>query len=324
MSDEASVHDLPPPLVQAELDALVAALDERIPRRELDRNLLVATWNLRAFASLTRRWTAGDRDSPKRDLRGLLAIREVIRRFDLVALQEVMGDLRALRDLLKSLGPHWSFLMTDVTRGSAGNNERLAFLFDTRRVQLSGLAAELVVPEEALHVVAPDALRRQFARTPYAVSFRSGRHTFVLVTLHVEYGESAEDRLPELAGIARWMSEWAAQANRWHHDLIVLGDFNIDRRGDKLWEAFTSNGLRVPEALHKVPRSIFSRGDPELDKYYDQIAWFDQGDARLQMTLEQAGHFDFVPHLYRELGLSRQSLSFRVSDHYPLWAEFTA
>ena len=28
---------------------LVAALDETIPPRHLDRNLLVATWNLRAF-----------------------------------------------------------------------------------------------------------------------------------------------------------------------------------------------------------------------------------------------------------------------------------
>ena len=30
-------------------EGLVAALDETIPPRHLDRNLLVATWNLRAF-----------------------------------------------------------------------------------------------------------------------------------------------------------------------------------------------------------------------------------------------------------------------------------
>ena len=62
--------------------------------------------------------------------------------------------------------------MTDITLGAAGNSERMAFLFDRRRVEPSGLACELVVPEEWLNEIAPDALRRQFARTPYAVSFR--------------------------------------------------------------------------------------------------------------------------------------------------------
>ena len=108
-------------------------------------------------------------------LRGPLAIGEIVRRFAVIALQEVKGDLRALRDLLKWLGPDWAFLMTDTTLGAAGNSERMAFLFDRRRVEPSGLACELVVPEEWFNEIAPDALRRQFARTPYAVSFRSGR-----------------------------------------------------------------------------------------------------------------------------------------------------
>jgi len=67
----------------------------------LDENLLIAAWNICGFASLTREWTAGDADSPKRDLRGLLAIGEIIRRFDVIAVQEIKGDLRALRDLMK-------------------------------------------------------------------------------------------------------------------------------------------------------------------------------------------------------------------------------
>ncbi len=325
MSPRPRIDSPPPPEVKADLAALREALDAVIPRKQLDYNLLIATWNLRAFGSLSDTWTAGAGDSPKRDLRGVLAIREIVSRFDIVAVQEVIGNLRALRHLLKALGPNWSFLMTDVSRGSAGNNERLAFVFDTRRVRLSGLAAELVVPEEALGVIDADALKRQFARTPYAVSFRSASHTFVLVTLHVNYGKRAAERIPELAGIARWMSEWAKQSNRWHHDLIVLGDFNIDRQGDALWQAFTRTGLTVPPELNAVPRSIFARRDePQLSKHYDQIAWFEAGDARLQMRLSAAGFFDFLPHVYRGLDLSRQSVSFRISDHFPLWAEFAA
>ena len=82
----------------------------------------------------------------------------------------------------------------------------MVFLFDTRRVQLSGLACEIVVPQERLGPIGSDALQRQFARTPYAVSFRSGGKTFILVTLHVLYGEDEDERVPEIRAIAEWLA----------------------------------------------------------------------------------------------------------------------
>lgn len=320
-----TLADAPPPAVQADIDQLRAHLAATVPSKRLDENLLIATWNLRGFASLTREWTAGENDSPKRDLRGLLAIGEILRRFDVIAIQEVKGDLRALRDLMKWLGADWSFLMTDVSGGAAGNDERMAFVFDRRRVQLSGLACELVVPPEWLAEVSPDAIHRQFARTPYAVSFRSGRSTFVLATLHVVWGADARERVPELRAIARWMREWADRSSAWSHNLIALGDFNIDRKDDPLWQAFTSTGLRAPAELDAVPRSIFARaGEPESSKFYDQIAWLETEDGTplLDMRYTRAGHVDFLPFVYRDGGLSTKAISYRVSDHYPLWAEF--
>lgn len=319
------LDDPAPAPVLADRDAMRTHLGAVLPAKRLDENLLIATWNLRSFASLTREWTAGESDSPKRDLRGLLAIGEIVRRFDVIAVQEVKGDLRALRDLVKWLGPHWAFLMTDVTLGAAGNSERMAFLYDRRRVETSGLAGELVVPEEWLEEIAPDALRRQFARTPYAVSFRAGTETFILVTLHVTYGDSAAERVPELRGIARWMRAWADQTNAWSQNLIALGDFNIDRRDDLLWQALTSTGLTVPEDLQAVPRSIFAApGAPTTGKFYDQIAWFQTATGHPQLSIDyrRGGHVDFLPFVYRDTDLSKTEISFRVSDHYPLWAEF--
>ena len=70
----------------------------------------------------------------------------------------------------------------------------------------SGLACELVLPDEWAEHVADDVFARQFARTPYAVSFRSGGQTFILVTLHVLYGSSSADRVHELKWMARWMA----------------------------------------------------------------------------------------------------------------------
>ncbi len=318
------ITDIPPQNVQNDLDSLSAALDLQIPAKQEGANLLIATWNIRAFSSLTRQWTASSSQSPKRDLRGLRAIIEVLSRFDVIAIQEAKGNLRALRDTLRFLGDDWSFLMTDITAGNAGNSERMAFLFDRRRVRPSGLAAEIVVPPEWTNEVGEDALTTQFARTPYAVSFRAGDTTFILVTLHVDYGKRPEDRRPELAAIARWMDEWASRSTKWHQNLLALGDFNIDRKGDDLYQAFTSTGLTVPPELNSVPRSIFaSATSPSSGKYYDQIAWFTSGSRRrLDMDYVTAGGFDFLPHVYTDAGLSKASISFRMSDHYPLWSEF--
>ena len=320
-----TILDTPPAEVTADLDGLRSALDAAIPPRVLDRNLLVATWNLRAFGDLTEKWRAGPDDSPKRDLHSLLCIAEIISRFDVIAIQESRANLKALRHMLKALGRHWGLILTDVTEGSFGNGERLAFVFDTRRVRTSGLACELVVPEEKLGQVASDAMRRQFARTPYAVSFEAGSRTFILITLHVLYGKTPAERVPELKTIAGWMAEWARDINRWDHNLIVLGDFNIDRRGDALHQAFTSTGLVVPEDLNRVPRTLWSNPDqPDLDRFYDQIAWFADaaGKPALSMTYRRGGGFDFSAHCLRDRNLERTSLSWCISDHFPLWVEF--
>jgi endonuclease/exonuclease/phosphatase family metal-dependent hydrolase len=325
--DPALVAAEPPPEeVAADLVRLRTALDEEVPAKALDRNLLIATWNVRAFGDLTEKWESDEEDTPKRDLHSLLSIAEIVSRFDVVALQEAREDLKALRHLLKLLGPDWGLSLTDVTEGAPGNGERMAFLFDSRRVVPSGLACEIVVPEEQLGSIEPGALRRQFARTPYAVSFRAGTKTFVLVTLHVLYGEREEERLPELTAIADWLADWARDVNGWDHNLIALGDFNIDRRGDPLHDAFVSTGLDIPAGLQDVPRTIFADpGRPELDKFYDQIAWFTgrNGAPALSLRYSRGGFFDFMRSALTNRGLTKAQLSWRISDHYPLWAEFS-
>ncbi len=315
-----------PTAVQAEMAALRSALDVQVPpKREIDRNILIATWNIRAFGGLTKKWQSSSRDSPKRNWRGLHAIAEIISRFDVVAVQEIVGNLGALRTLIKTLGPNWSFLITDINLGSKGNNERAGFLFDKRRIDLSGLAGELSAPDDdkVLKKLSPTEPFRQFARTPYAVSFGAASDTFILVTAHVLFGHSAADRTAELQAIANWMAEWAKRTARFHQNLLLLGDFNIDRRGDKNFDAFVSTGLEVPAALNAVPRTIFGDGS-SAQKFYDQIAWFTSGGQR-QLSLEfvSAGGFDFSDLLFQAApSLTNRSMSYRVSDHLPLWVEF--
>jgi hypothetical protein len=80
-----TIHDTPPAPVQTDLNSLAQTLNTVIPAKN-DTNLLIATWNLRRFGSLTREWTADAADTPKRDLRGLRAICEIVARFDVVAI----------------------------------------------------------------------------------------------------------------------------------------------------------------------------------------------------------------------------------------------
>ncbi len=320
------ITDQPPVDIAEELDMLRSALDASIPRKILDNNLIIATWNLRAFGNLTQKWKSEAGDSPMRDLHSLLCISEIISRFDVVALQEVRGNLRSLRYMLKYLGPDWGLILTDVSKGKDGNDERLAFVFDKRKVNISGLACELVVPPEKLDQIRESALRKQFARTPYAVAFRSKDKTFILVTLHIIYGKRAKQRLPEVTAIAEWLQEWASDINAYDQNLIALGDFNIDRAGDDLYNAFISNGLFIHPDMHKVPRTVFSDpNQPDRDKFYDQIAWFtgEQKVKALSLEYSQGGYFDFVGRALKNRNLELDALTWHMSDHYPLWVEFS-
>jgi endonuclease/exonuclease/phosphatase family metal-dependent hydrolase len=285
-----------------------------VPPRRTDHNFILGTWNIRSLGGYYNDWDENP-DSPKRNLRGLALIAEVIRRFDVVAIQEVKRDTTALRLLAEEfLGPHWSVMMSDVTAGAKGNTERAAYLYDTRRVTPSGLAGEIVLPPTE-----DGDPQEQFDRTPYLVGFVAGGERFALLTAHIRYGEDLSDRVPELRKLARYTAEEirdrSRDANAEEANLIVLGDFNTDRDEDNdLFEVFLERGLWVPEELRNL-KTTYGREA----KHYDQIGWF-----RDEMTLQptgRAGVVDFLGAVFREL--SDSQMTYRVSDHFPLWAEFS-
>jgi hypothetical protein len=78
---DVAMTTAPPDTVTQDLAKLAAALDTTIPART-ESNLLIATWNVRAFGDLTDKWTAGPRDSPKRDFHIVACIAGIVSRFD--------------------------------------------------------------------------------------------------------------------------------------------------------------------------------------------------------------------------------------------------
>jgi endonuclease/exonuclease/phosphatase family metal-dependent hydrolase len=286
--------------------------NSKLPLKISDHNLLIGTWNIRNFGGVFPEWKENT-NSPKRNLRALVYISEIIRRFDVVAIQEVKADTSGIRMLLdRYLGPNWGIIVSDVSAGSQGNTERLAFLYDKRRVQPSGLAGEIVLPPTSV-----GDPQDQFARTPYIVGFRTENEKFALLTAHIKYGDKPVERLPEIKALSAYIAREIrsrAKGEAEEVNLIVLGDFNIDQRGDDpLFQAFVSTGLVVPQQLLNQ-RTTYNTNA----KYYDQIAWF-LGDLDLIYN-NQASVIDFVDAVFKEY--TPLEMSFRMSDHFPLWVEF--
>jgi hypothetical protein len=330
----AGLQDAPRRQVTRTIDGierLRARLDAEIPPRNLESTLLLATWNIREF------------DSPRfgsRLTEAYYYLAEVINRFDLVAVQEVRRDLEALRRLADILGWPWRYLVTDTTEGAAGNDERIAFLYDSRKVRFGGLAGELVLPP--LSDGTPVA---QIARTPYIVGFRAGWTDFVLAAVHIRYGtDHALDpaRVAEIRQVARFLRLRAQEREAWSQNLVVLGDFNIFNRGDETMTALTDEGWVVPPELQTIPGTNVAR-----NKHYDQIAL--RPRRQRFETTGRAGVFDPFEVAFRledeteyEAAMGeayrtkrtgeprtkterrayyRQWRTHQISDHLPMWIE---
>lgn len=112
-----------------------------------------------------------------------------------------------------------------------------------------------------------EAAKRALIARGYELTSRElARHeTFILVTSHFDYGKKAADRIPELQAIAEWLAAWAGHEYGSDHNVIALGDFNIDRKDDPLYQAFTSTGLTPAPPLQRLPRTIMNQQIRELE-----------------------------------------------------------
>jgi endonuclease/exonuclease/phosphatase family metal-dependent hydrolase len=296
------------------LIALRAQLDKEIPRRTLSETLLLATWNIREFDS--RKYGGRLEES-------FFYIAEIISRFDLVAVQEVRGDLAALDRVQSILGSWWKYIVTDVTLGREGNDERLAFLYDGRKVAFAGLAGELVIPPEK------KAAMPQFYRTPFICGFRAGWTRFDLCTVHMIYGSSRPNEPTRIAEIDK-LGELLVSRNGKDGpgNIVALGDFNIFSRDDATLAALTKHGFEIPPPIRVLGGS---NGDGK--RFFDQIALLVQPD-RFGPALT-AGVLDYYQSVFRDgdeaayapLFKATRSPSYadwrtyQMSDHRVLWAE---
>ena len=297
--------------VQQELEKLQQRIiDAKIPTSSTD-NFRLLTWNIRNF------------NGEKED-RAVAHITEICKNFDIIAIQEVKDDLGGLEKLQRELGNDFRFLFSDT----AGNSERLVFIYNKNKVEFTGLAAEVVMAPGAGKDNVKSEL--EFDRTPYMASFRINGCNFILVTVHIYYGSGSgvKYRLEEIQNIAKYLKDSSSDTDALDSDYIICGDFNIEQartemqkdigKSDsnkeilkKLFGALVSNGLIIPEDIQNSPTSL------DKTKHFDQIGYQHYPDSTVEF--KRGGAIDFIGAAY----VDDPKLKFKLTDHLPLWAEFS-
>jgi hypothetical protein len=108
---------------------------------------------------------------------------------------------------MQYLPPAMKVLFSD----EAGNNERLAFVYDTTKVALREKVGEIAIPpSESRYIELPGITQKfdGFDRNPYIAAFKAGNLEFLLANVHLYYGSesaiSMNRRSLETYAVARW------------------------------------------------------------------------------------------------------------------------
>ncbi|MDX1948167.1 MAG: endonuclease/exonuclease/phosphatase family protein [Pirellulaceae bacterium] len=258
------------------------------PPRATD-TIRVATWNIQVFG-----------ESKLADAAVMNVIVKVLRNFDVVAIQEVRAQsqdiLPQLVAMLNADGrSHYDYVI-GPRLGRTNSKEQYAFVFDLASIEVDRNQLYTINdPDDLLH------------REPLVGWFRARStspqqaFTFSLVNVHTDPDEVDRelDVLDDVFFAVR-------DDQRREDDVILLGDFNVNDK--HLGQLGQISGLA----------RVVSNNTPTNTKQnaqYDNI--FFHSVATPEYT-GRGGVYDFL----REFNLTVDQ-ALKVSDHFPVWAEFS-
>ncbi len=225
---------------------------------------------------------------------------DLMRRFDVIALQEITStDQRTLPILVeqinKSGGNHSYTISPRIGRvsGNGSYYEQYAYVFDANRIR-GGADFSYVVNDDA------DLLHREPFVGRFETIGSAQPFSFTLINIHTDPGEIATE-LDVLADVYVNVRQFEYPED----DVILLGDLNADPA------KFQKLG-RIPGF---APLIVGVPTNTRQNKTIDNILTDRQANAEFT---GRAGVVD-VGQLYR-LQLADVE---RISDHLPIWAEFS-
>lgn len=238
--------------------------------------ITLASWNIRYFST-------GSRDDEE-----LAVIASIIKRYDIIALQEVR-DEEVIKRLIKII-PEYNYLISPAV-GTIRQKEHYVYLY--KSALLAPLGDAYIYPDP----------ENNFIREPFVSSFRAAQFDFTLCNIHVLWGNSKAERREEIMLLDDVMV-YVDKMNGPENDNILLGDFNFPA-DDHGWEMGDYTAAIPPGVATTIKGSS-----------YDNF-WF-----ITYITEEYTGDYEvynFDEILYNN---DDNAASLAVSDHRPISITF--
>ena len=255
------------------------------PAAEPGQNdIKVCSFNIRVFSNNSR------------DDSELTQVANILKYCDITAIQELRDEevLKRTEAVLQSMGYDYDYEISPAV--GRGVKERYAFLY--KKGCLSPISAGKLYEDS----------NDEFIREPFYATFKAGNFDFILLTIHVLYGDSENERRPELVSLAK-VFDTVSRENPTEHDIILLGDFNFPP-DDVGWDNLKS----FPSMTYLIkPPEKTTITDTSL---YDNI-WFQADYAKEYTGL--SGIIKFDENMF---GNDDNKAKLAVSDHRPIWARF--
>ena len=228
---------------------------------------------------------------------------QICRHFDIIAVQEIRSQhqnvLPLLVQALNADGSHYEYVI-GPRLGRSASKEQYAYIFDAVSVEVDrNKVYTLQDDDDLLH------------REPLVATFRvrgpkpEAAFTFNLVNIHVDPDE-IDRELDVLDDAFLNIRNFAYLDGSQEDDVILLGDLNVnDQHLRQLGRVKGITWVVTGRQYTNVLRTA----------QYDNILFDAQRTAEFT---GRAGVFDFG----REFGLTNEQATL-VSDHFPVWAEFS-
>jgi deoxyribonuclease-1-like protein len=225
---------------------------------------------------------------------------QIIRQFDVVALQEVTSQehhvIPRLVDAINGPTNHYDFVLGPHV-GRFDSKEQYAYIYDRRRVDLDRYELYTIKdPDDLIH------------SEPLVAWFRArgvstnDAFTFSLVNMHTDPTDGETEREN---GLLRSIFESVRNDRRGEDDVILLGNFQVPATELR-------KSARMPSAVFVVSESPT---DPAHQVQRDNIIF--DSMATVEFT-GRSGVVDFLRKLNLTVDQARS-----ISNHLPVWAEFS-
>ncbi|WP_197529155.1 endonuclease/exonuclease/phosphatase family protein [Aeoliella mucimassa] len=246
------------------------------------------------------------------DTEAMTVIGNVFRNFDIVAVQEIRNKdelfvPKFVQNLNQFTGRTFDYKL-GPRLGNTTSKEQYAFIFDTAKIMVSSKYVFTIQdPKNLLH------------REPYVGLFTvrgvpdQDRFTFMLVNVHTD-PDVAKEEMDALAQVF----EVLRRQGLGEDDIIMLGDFNtaVPMDPNSTSRVISQDDLaalgRIPDiypVIQNQPTNV------ARNRLHDNILF--HRPSTTEFT-GQGGVFDFE----KQFNLTPEQAK-RVSDHFPVWAEFS-